>query len=139
MTAAGTTGGETLRREVRLSRAAVDSLNDLPKSQARAVAKAIDYLSSGEETGQSFRLWLPGADGDYRAMRTAPDGPVIIYRLLSESEGGGYLVAALVASGDFKAYERADRKGLLDTTFGKVLLSAAAAGTVLGARGTSRS
>lgn len=132
-------GAEATGGEVRLSRAAIDALNDLPKSQARAVARAVDYLRSGGEASQRLKFSLPGADGEnYYALRTAPPGPVMIYRPLTEDEGGGYLVTAIVANSDFSAYERADQKGLLDTTLGKVLLGAAAAAAVFGARGLSR-
>ena len=126
--ATDTRGKGVLRPEVRVSRAAIDALEDLPKRHTRAVAAAIDNLRSGK-TGQRLKFSLPGAYSEnYYAMRTGDgDAPVVIYRPLTEAEGGGYLVTAIVGHGDFGAYERADEKGILDTAIGRFVLDAAAA------------
>jgi hypothetical protein len=123
---------------VLLSKAAIADLDELPRSQARDVAEAIDRIRAGEP---GLRLkFSPGInEASYYAMRTPnSDAPVVIYRALSETEGGGFLVTALVSDSDFKGYERADQKGILDKPMGRAVLGGAAALAVFAARGLSR-
>jgi hypothetical protein len=122
---------------VQLSEAAIDQLDELPRSQARAVAQAIERIRDGA-AGEQLKFSPAPNEPSYYAIRTPnADAPVVIYRPLTTAEGGGILVTALVSRKDFDAYRRADQKGLLDKPGGKAALSAAAAEAALGARGLS--
>lgn len=112
---------------VRLSRLAIDALQDLPKDQAAAVAGAIRHIGPG--SGSPLKIRSPGNPGEpYFAIVPNDDAaPVVIYRKLGPAEGGGYLVTALTGRNEFGGYERAERQGILDSPAGKLLIAFAVA------------
>ena len=127
--------------DVRFSRAAADALEGLPRSQQRAVAQAVQHIDRGE-TGQRLKIEPPDEpDGAYFAMETADsEAPVVIYRRITDQDDVSYvLVTALVDRADFGAYQRADDRGLLDTSLGKFLLGDGAGASLAAIlRGKSR-
>jgi len=117
---------------VRLSRHAVSALERLDRSEAHAVAEAITRINSG--AGRPLRIEPKTMPGD-RYQVVVPDhpaAPVVIYRRLASSEGGGYLVTALAGRSDYEGYERAERDGFLDSAAGQFVtgLAAGVGGTV---------
>jgi hypothetical protein len=114
---------------VLISRAAQDAIKDLSRRHRSAVAQAADRIARGEQ-GQPLRLTLPEApEQTYYAMASADkDAPVVIYRHFTEEErgdGDGYLIANLVSPSDYKSYEHAEERGILDRPSVRYLLDIA--------------
>lgn len=127
--------GQSADMNVRMAKAAVDALHDLPDQQKEAVARAIRRIGTYEGTP----LKLPGGDGTpYLAM--IPDGdrtPVVIYQ---QRRGGEYLVTGLLERNAYNTYTRAADPVFFDTPAGKAVLglaglAAIAAGVVIGRSG----
>lgn len=115
---------------VRLSHSATSVLRGLQPAEARSVVYAIARIKSG--AGRSLKIQPPNVPGGtYRCVVPDDDAaPVVIYRALTSSEHGDYLVTALTDRQEFERYERAARDGLLETDLGHLVTGVAtAAGT----------
>jgi hypothetical protein len=110
------------RVDVRLAKAVIEALRELPPRLAAVVARAIQRI--GAEPGVSLRIQAPGNGGKpYMAMVPGDDAaPVVIYRELSPDEGGDYLVTGLGDREAYVAYESAEQQGFLDTPAGHALI-----------------
>ena len=92
--------------DVRLAKSVIEALRALPRGQAASAAGAISRI--GKEPGVPLDPQRAGEAGTHYlvAVPTDADAPVVVYRRLSASEGGGYLVTGLGDREAFGALER---------------------------------
>ena len=97
------------RSDIRFSQPAIAAMEALPESQVPAVAEAIKLIGEArpdkvlkitapEMPSERYKVMIPH---DHRA-------PIVMYRSLTQTEGGGYLVAALVPGETYEKYEGVD-------------------------------
>lgn len=124
---------------VRVSGSVVEALKKLPRNRAQSVAAAIQRI--GPDVGRPLKIQQPGgAKGPYLAITPDDDAaPVVIYRRLASDEDEGYLVTALVGRDEYAGYERAERRGILDTPVGRFLMGVAAGAVTYGLLRSGRS
>jgi hypothetical protein len=123
---------ESGQSNVRMTQPAIDSLRELARPQAEAVARAIAAIG----TTEGKKVVAPAENGrQYYAMVPDDDSaPVVMYRAADDS---GYLVTALVDRDTYKTYEIAEQPGFLQSTTFKTAVGAVAAaalGIILGSR-----
>lgn len=126
------------RYDVRMAKPAVEALQDLPREQATAVARAVRLIG----TTEGVPLQLPGQDQEHYLVIVPDDdhAPVVVYRQRPKVEGGGYLVTGLLDRDAYNAYAHAGEPGFFDTAAGKAVLGIAApAAAAIGIAMSSRS
>ena len=127
---------ESGQSNVRMTQPAIDSLRELARPQAEAVARAIAAIGTAGGEAEGKKVVAPSDNGrQYYAMVPDDDSaPVVMYRAADDS---GYLVTALVDRDTYKTYEIAERPGFLQSTTFKTAVGAVAAaalGIILGSR-----
>jgi hypothetical protein len=125
---------ESGQSNVRMTQPAIDSLRELARPQAEAVARAIAAIGTAKGGGK--KVVAPADNGrQYYAMVPDDDtAPVVMYR---EADDSGYLVTALVDRETYKTYEIAEQPGFLQSTTFKTAVGAVAAaalGIIFGSR-----
>ena len=114
-----------------MTQPAIDSLRELARPQAEAVARAIAAIG----TTEGKKVVAPAENGrQYYAMVPDHDAPVVMYR---QADDNGYLVTALVDRATYKTYEITEQPGFLQSTTFKTAVGAVAAaalGIILGSR-----
>lgn len=115
---------------VRMTKAAVESLRKLERTEAEAVAKAIAAIGVADGkpvvSASNGRQYFAMVPDDTRA-------PVVMYRHARE----GYLVTSLVNRDAYQTFETAEQPGFLQSgTFKAAVgaVAAAAIGVILGSR-----
>jgi hypothetical protein len=113
-TAAHTKGGPP----VRIARAVLAAMDQLPTSQAATVARTIHLIA--QKRGEPIWLPVPEASEGTKFLALVPDddpsAPVVIYRrmLSQEPEGPGWRVVALMDRDAYDEYRTAERQGLFN-------------------------
>lgn len=120
-------GSADTKPDVRLSVPVVQALRGLGDAQKQSVAAAIRRIGPGVGKPLYINNRTLGPEGGrYRVV--VPDGtdsPVVIFRELTSSEPGDFLVTALTDRQVFDDYERAERQGLLDNRAARALVDVA--------------
>lgn len=127
-----------LLAEISMSPSAAQAFRGLDGAQARAVVEAFMKIGTREARPMSRRPEFASTQlRTYQVIVPALEAaPAVIYRRLEGSEGGGYLVMALVGRSDFETFERATAEGLLSTPTGQIAstlattVASTAAGTI---------
>jgi hypothetical protein len=129
-TASAAASAQGAQPEVRVAEPVITEMRAMPREQAAAAARAIQRI--GSDAGVALRIPPPGIpDGHYLAIvPDDPEAPVVIYRELTQAEGGGYLVTALADRDTYDAYEHAEQNGHLDSPLWKTLAAVAVAAAV---------
>jgi hypothetical protein len=103
---------------IRAARTVTSQISELDQDVAGAVRRAI--LSIGHAEGEPISIPTPGPPRDMQYLSLVPDhlaAPVIIYRQARPGEKGKWLVTALISREAYQHQREAERAGILDDQF----------------------